>query len=422
METTAEFIKLTSIAIFSIVIFKLANELYKEFANNQNKESNNIQIIEKSIIVQVVSIALFSRIIIFILGYMTDILLTNKYSNILTSMNKCWLRWDGLHYINIAQNWYQATGEDKYLIVFYPLYPILIKIANFSINNYFISGLIISNICLIISAVLLYKITLLDFDHDISMRSVKYLLIYPFSFFLSITYSDSLFLCLSLAIIYLIRQKKWVYAGILGGIASASRSFGVLLIVPALIEYLLATNIVEQIKQKNFLNIKSIINKSWFLFLFPIGLFIYYYICKTITGDWFISAKYLEEHWTTKFGFFPDTIKTLFLNSVTWGVLPISIFLWGTELLLAFLVLFAIFYSINRIRISYSAYMMVYWLLMFSLTWLLGAGRYTLGIFPIYILLGIISKNVILDFILTFSFTLLLYFNIISFIKGLFIT
>ena len=66
---------------------------------------------------------------------------------------------DTPHYINIATNGYSASGENANEIVFYPLYPILMRILAFFIKDYFISGVLISNVCLGVSACFLYKLT-----------------------------------------------------------------------------------------------------------------------------------------------------------------------------------------------------------------------------------------------------------------------
>ena len=54
-----------------------------------------------------------------------------------------WTRWDAVHYIALAQNGYQATGDSKFLIVFYPLLPWLIRIAALIFRNYIVSALIL---------------------------------------------------------------------------------------------------------------------------------------------------------------------------------------------------------------------------------------------------------------------------------------
>ena len=58
------------------------------------------------------------------------------------------------------------------------------------------------------------------------------------SFFFSAVYTESLFLALSAGCFYLARRERWVWAGVLGGLAAATRSIGVLLVVPLAVLYL----------------------------------------------------------------------------------------------------------------------------------------------------------------------------------------
>ena len=74
--------------------------------------------------------------------------------------------------------------------------------------------MIVSKIFLIIAAMILYKLAEMDYDKDTALRCVKYLLIYPFSFFLNIAYSESTFLALFLLSVYAIRNKQWFVASL----------------------------------------------------------------------------------------------------------------------------------------------------------------------------------------------------------------
>ena len=60
----------------------------------------------------------------------------------------------------------------------------------------------------------------------------------PMAFFLSAVYSESLYLALSIGLFWSAREGRWGYVGLLGALASATRSTGVVLLVPALILYL----------------------------------------------------------------------------------------------------------------------------------------------------------------------------------------
>jgi hypothetical protein len=60
----------------------------------------------------------------------------------------------------------------------------------------------------------------------------------PMAFFYSAVYSESLYLALSVGVFWCARHGRWASAGALGALASATRSAGVVLVVPLLVLYL----------------------------------------------------------------------------------------------------------------------------------------------------------------------------------------
>jgi hypothetical protein len=60
----------------------------------------------------------------------------------------------------------------------------------------------------------------------------------PMAFFFSAVYSESLYLALSVGVFWFARQGRWLRVGLLGALAAATRSTGVVLLVPALMLYL----------------------------------------------------------------------------------------------------------------------------------------------------------------------------------------
>src|SRR5687768_11446286 len=105
---------------------------------------------------EIILITALIRILLFIFP-----LLFNKN---LESFFSRWVRWDGPHYINIAQNGYQTTGEPALFIVFYPLYPFFIKLFSLIFSDFNISAIMVSVVFCFISAILLYELVLLDFN------------------------------------------------------------------------------------------------------------------------------------------------------------------------------------------------------------------------------------------------------------------
>ena len=61
--------------------------------------------------------------------------------------------------------------------------------------------------------------------------------LFPTSFYFSCVYTEGLFLFLTVAAFFSARRQKWLIAGILGGLSSATRPTGVLLILPLLYEW-----------------------------------------------------------------------------------------------------------------------------------------------------------------------------------------
>jgi hypothetical protein len=60
----------------------------------------------------------------------------------------------------------------------------------------------------------------------------------PMAFFFSAVYSESLYLALSVGLFWCARQGRWGWAGVLGALASATRSAGLVLVVPMVVLYL----------------------------------------------------------------------------------------------------------------------------------------------------------------------------------------
>ncbi len=156
---------------------------------------------------------------------------------------------DGVHYLRIAQNGYNAA----YTPAFFPVFPLLVRLfTNFIPKNpildlslyvdpaYFYTGLILSNAFFLIALYLIYKLFRLDYDQKVSWFSLIFLLLFPTSFYLGSIYTEPLFLLLSALVLYESRKRNFLLAGIFCGIASATRIIGVLLAPVILIELFLA--------------------------------------------------------------------------------------------------------------------------------------------------------------------------------------
>jgi hypothetical protein len=140
-----------------------------------------------------------------------------------------WANFDGAHYLWIANYSYRQFEN-----AFFPGYPGLIKVISVFLPDSLLVGFLISNFALLISLYYLYKLFLLDYSLQTTLKAIVLLLCFPAAFFLGAVYSESLFLCLAVTSFYFARKHQFVLASALGIAASSVRLVGVIL-VPALL-------------------------------------------------------------------------------------------------------------------------------------------------------------------------------------------
>ena len=135
-----------------------------------------------------------------------------------------WYRWDTAWFILIAHSGYGIAPET---VAFAPLYPLLIRgLAPLVAMDYLAAALIISNLACIAALTALHLLIHLDFSQRTADLSVVLLIGFPAAFFLVAGYAESLFLAFAIGAWLAVRNERYVLAGILGLLASLSRSQG----------------------------------------------------------------------------------------------------------------------------------------------------------------------------------------------------
>jgi hypothetical protein len=152
-----------------------------------------------------------------------------------------WYRWDTGWYIKIAYEGYANDGTPA----FAPLYPFLIRIVQYvAFGNYLLAALIVSNVFCLSALILLFDRAWKAFESQATARrTVVFLLAFPTGFFLLAGYTESLFITLVLATLLLAEERRWFWAGVMGGLTTLTRNQG-WAILPA-IGWLLVASIPE---------------------------------------------------------------------------------------------------------------------------------------------------------------------------------
>jgi Gpi18-like mannosyltransferase len=169
----------------------------------------------------------FSGILFFVPNYSTEQL---SFQALLYN----WYRWDTIRFITVAQAGYVSPQ----FAAFFPLYPALERVMNRVTHiDILVCGLIISNLAMLGTLIVLYRLTEREFDREIAGRTVLYLSIFPTALFLFAAYNESLFIFFMLLCFYSLRRGFWWFAGLFGFIATLTRSIGLLMVPIFVYEY-----------------------------------------------------------------------------------------------------------------------------------------------------------------------------------------
>lgn len=346
------------------------------------------------------SLFLSTRLVLVAIGLIAYRTVPAGLGKSATLSNYAWLDmwgvWDSFWYIDIAQNGYSIVGwqtafPDQTNLAFFPLYPLLMKLLGpLTGNNYFLSGLLVSNLALLLSAYLLYQLIRLEQGEKIARRAVKYLFIFPVSFILSGLFTESLYLCLTLLCFYLAKRRQWWLAGLCGAALSATRTLGVLIVLPLAFEYLRSVRFAP----------KAIRWNSLFVLLVPLGLVAFSLYSYQLTGD-FLFFKTNQAAWDR------EVVNPLL---AFWEAISQSVTEHSVKKLLEVCFFIAAFGVLTRFyrQLGFS-----YWLLgMYSIIIPLSAGiasmpRFTLPIFPLYVGLALIGRKQWRDRTISITFGLL---------------
>jgi Dolichyl-phosphate-mannose-protein mannosyltransferase len=324
---------------------------------------------------------LIIKTLVLLLGAVAYQVLLNQSVRLPQGFFDIWNGWDAPHYVELAQHWYQATGDDRYLLVFYPLYPACIRAVAALGLNAVAAAFAVSTIASLVLALLLYQLARLDFGPEAARRAVWFLFIFPTSFVLHIGYTESLFLALAVGSFLAARSERWWLAGILGALACLTRNNGVLL-GPALgVEAALQGQATGR-WQWHWL---------W-LGLLPLGFSGFLLLNYQVSGDPLRFLTYEHEYWFKSLAWpwvgLGDTLRSL-----SWrGPSEAQMIVWQ-EVLFAAIGVLGTGVAVWRLRPSYTVWMGLNVLVFVSTTFVLSVPRYTLILFPLFFLFAELAKT-----------------------------
>lgn len=315
-------------------------------------------------------IALLSRLMLYLLAYAMYRWLGVGSDSFAQSFAPLWMHWDTQHYIGIARDGYVPVGDERLRLVFFPLYPALMRLfAPLAGGNVFLSGVLVSLLCAALASALVYDLAYMHAGGEKAALSVAYFLLCPLSVFLCCAYTEAPFICLTLLCVCLLRRGHPWLAALCGMLSALTRMPGVI------VAGLLIIALLGKIPKGQFTARAAIACAGQVLVVFS-GLLIYWIINYLVTGDPMTYLTYQRENWYQEPGsFWQSTANTMhyFIDTVgdsDW------LYTWGFQLLCMLGMYLLLALRAQALPFDLAAYSFVYVAVVLAPTWLLSAPRY----------------------------------------------
>jgi hypothetical protein len=291
--------------------------------------------------------------------------------------------WDGANYTGIAVHGYPAgpldlvPGHAGHVWGFFPGLPVLIRAVMFIVGDPITAGILVSFAGEFVALYYLARLVLLERDGDQGAARLACwaLAFFPDAVFLSLVYTDGVFMAAVLASLYYMRRGDHPRACVAAAVAVAMHVTGMALLPALLVEYLWRRRRLGW----GLIGIAAAAAPALAFFLYAWHQ----------TGDFFAyttvlqSAPYGGRHLALPTAGFLLTLQTaLGPGPASYTFLFLSDVVWGVAGLVA-LCYFAL--NWQRFAPSLTLFSAGIWLTVTCLTYWQGLMRYEIGIVPVYL-------------------------------------
>jgi hypothetical protein len=307
--------------------------------------------------------------------------------------------WDSGWYFDIAQRGYYWSPSGQSSIAFFPLYPMLMRALAWPFGGgdraLWIAGIALSYACLFLGLAVLHRLTARAFgDRETARRTLLYIAVFPFAYFFTQVYTESLFLLTSVSAVAAAVASRWGWAGLFGALAALTRPNGILIALPLGLLALAGRP-----------RLAELMRRAAALALVPLGFGAFCAYAFRLTGDP-LAWLHAQAQWGYTVGNRPWVELMRLLDGLErqglYGYFfsdPLApyYFLHGM-VALAFVALTPSVFT--RVGPALGAYVAVSLYLPLSGNALEGIGRYAATLFPVFMLLGTITSRRVHEVIL----------------------
>jgi hypothetical protein len=341
-----------------------------------------------------VPVALAVRLTILVIGYVAVV--TIGFPSDVTFMkgNPLWelpQRWDAGWYLGVARDGYQWNGDiaSQQNLNFFPAYPMLVRVVSSLVHVRGIpvdaevawTATLVSIAAFAAASAYIYRIAADRFGADVGSAAVVLIACYPFAVFFSAVYSEALFLLCAVGAWYHLERHERLPLACWGLLAGLCRPNG-LLLAAALGVWVL----VERRRERSL----------YALALMPIvGTLVYSAWAYSFTGHVFVWAELQRSAWLRTYQGLDHTIWEPISSIVAMG--PAGYFRvrpWTfINLAPTLLALVAIWPVTRRLGLAMGVFVAINVLVPLLNGGLVGMGRYTSVLFPVFIWLALAVRR-----------------------------
>ncbi|MBV9466202.1 MAG: hypothetical protein JO169_08805 [Solirubrobacterales bacterium] len=181
-----------------------------------------------------IAVYLGSRALLMVVAFVNGALRHHAFSHELA-------QWDGLWYRELADHGYPShVVHEQSTLGFFPLYSGLIwlvshafvvPIAHYQILSSTLAGVLISGIGGLIATVLIGRLAAGWWGERTGRRAILIFCLFPGSVVFSMVYAEGVMLPLAVGCILALQKRRWLLAGVLAGIATATEPEALVLIL-----------------------------------------------------------------------------------------------------------------------------------------------------------------------------------------------
>ena len=309
-----------------------------------------------------------------------------------------WAHWDGAWYTEIAAAGYAARAPES--TAFFPVFPMIVRVLAVFGGGAALWGVIVSLSATAFALYFLYRIAEKFWGEGAARAATFAFAFFPTAFYLNAPFTEALFVAFGAGSLWAAYVRRdLLLAGLLGGLAAATRNSGLLLLIPLVYEWS---------RHRREFGWRGV----WELALVPAGLVGYALFLWYWLGDPLIFASAqtvywgrdltnplttLREAWAGAAASVPYILDpaTLFLDRAAGPALEASGAI-NLAFLALFLVLMGVGFVVLPLELSAFSFIitLVHILTPSPLIPLLGLPRFMLEAFPLFLVLGLLlSRN-----------------------------